>query len=269
MRKTTFAIAAVFALLHRPALAADMPLKAPPPPPPVASWTGFYVGIDGGYAWNQNTGDAVCTTPTGVVFGLGCTNPTGPVMGASGGFFGGEAGYNFQKGIIVTGIETDLQWSDVKGSGTTLLTEQPIFVGPVATYTATSNLDWFGTTRARIGILPQPQLLLYVTGGAIYGYESATATGTALPGHLPAIFPATGATTAVGGTAGGGIEYAFNGNLSAKVEGLYYDMGTLTAAFTCPAAATTCTPGYSENGTFAMRGVILRAGLNWHFGSGS
>ena len=269
MKRTLFSIAAIAALVATPVLAADMPVKAPPPPPPPAwSWTGFYIGIDGGYGSNRSTGDAVCITPLGAVFGLGCTNPTGSVMRPTGGLFGGEAGYNYQSGILVTGIETDLQWSRIRGSGATLLNEQPIFVGPVATYTATSDMDWFGTTRARIGILPSERLLLYVTGGAIYAHESATATGVSLPGHIPAIAPAAGATTRGGGTVGGGVEYAFNGNLSAKVEGLYYDMGTLTAAFTCPAAATTCVPGYSENGTFAMRGTIWRAGLNWHFGGG-
>jgi outer membrane immunogenic protein len=265
MRKTFVAIAALAMLTRAPALAADIVYKAPPPQPaPVWSWTGFYIGVDGGYGWNQKTGDSVCINPAGAVFGAGCTSPSGSVMRPTGGLFGGEAGYNFQSGIVVTGIETDVQWSGIKGSGTTLL-NNPLFVGPVASYTASSNLDWFSTTRARIGILPYDHLLLYVTGGAIYGHGSATATGVALPGHVPAIFPATGATTRAGGTVGAGLEYAFNQGLSAKVEGLYYDMGTLTAAFTCPAAATTCTPGYSENGTFAIRGVIWRAGLNWHF----
>ena len=272
LRKLLGAVGVSTLLIAAPlsmARAADMPLKAPPPPPaPAWSWTGFYVGVDAGYGWNQNTGDAICITPAGTVFGLGCTNPTGSVMQPSGGLVGGEAGYNYQSGIFVAGIETDLQWSSIKGSGTTLLYENPIFVGPVATYTATSNMDWFGTTRARVGFLPTERLLLYATGGVIYADESATAVGMSLPGHLPAIAPASASATLAGGTFGAGLEYAFNGNLSAKVEGLYYNMGTLTAPYTCPAAATTCVPGYSENGTFVTRGTILRAGLNWHFGGG-
>jgi len=43
-------------------------------------------------------------------------------------------------------------------------------------------------------------------------------------------------------------------------------MGNINAVFACPAGATTCTPGFREGGTFAARGVIARAGLNWHFG---
>lgn len=182
-----------------PAFAADMPVKAPPAPqPPVWSWTGFYIGVDGGYGWNQRTGDSVCINPAGAVFGTGCTSPTGPMMRPAGGLVGGEAGYNYQSGFFVSGVEADLQWSGIRGSGTTLLSN-PAFVGPVASYSATSNMNWFGTTRARIGILPNERLLVYVTGGAIYGDESATATGIALPGHVPAVFPASASTTRVGG----------------------------------------------------------------------
>jgi outer membrane immunogenic protein len=265
MRKTFLAFTAVAALVHSPALAADMDYKTlASPPPPVWSWTGFYVGVDGGYGWNEDTGGSVCINPHGVVSGTGCTFPSGPVTSPAGGLFGGEAGYNLQRGQIVVGIETDFQWSGIAGSGVVPLSE-PIFPGPVATYTATNRVDWFGTTRARIGVVNFRQLLLYASGGAVYAKETVTATGDALPGHVPAVFAATGATTRAGGIVGGGLEYAFNGSLSAKIEGFYYDMGTLTAAFTCPGAGAMCTPGYAENGTFALRGSIWRAGLNWNF----
>jgi outer membrane immunogenic protein len=262
MRKAFIALAAGAALVHSPALAADMVYNAPvSPPPPIWSWTGLYIGVDGGYGWNEKTGGSVCINPKGDVFGTGCTLPSGPVTQPTGGLFGGEAGYNLQRGRIVVGIETDLQWSGIAGSGTALLSDllEPktkILPGPVATYTATNSMDWFGTTRARIGVVNFEQLLLYATGGAIYAKETATATGVALPGHVPAVFPATGATTRAGGIVGGGLEYAFNSALSAKIEGFYYDMGTLTAAFTCPGAGAMCTPGYAENGKFALRGSI-------------
>jgi outer membrane immunogenic protein len=271
MRKAFIALAAGAALVHSPALAADLVYTAPvSPPPPVWSWTGFYIGGDGGYGLNEETGGSVCINPKGGVFGTGCTLPSGPVTQPTGGLFGGEAGYNLQRGRIVVGIETDLQWSGIAGSGTALLSEllkpkTKVFPGPVATYTATNSMDWFGTTRARIGVVNFEQLLLYATGGAIYAKETATATGVALPGHVPAVFPATVATTRTGGIVGGGLEYAFNSALSAKIEGFYYDMGTLTAAFTCPRAGAMCTPGYAENGKFALRGSIWRAGLNWNF----
>ena len=78
MRKTFIAFAAITALVHSPALAADMDYKAPVlPPPPVWSWTGFYIGADGGYGLNENTGGSVCINPSGAVFGTGCSCQAG------------------------------------------------------------------------------------------------------------------------------------------------------------------------------------------------
>jgi outer membrane immunogenic protein len=75
--------------------------------------------------------------------------------------------------------------------------------------------------------------------------------------------------TRAGGVVGAGFEYAIGGNLSAKVEGLYYNMGTLTSTG-CNSPGV-CTPGftYLGFGTYALRGEIFRAGLNWHFGGSS
>lgn len=266
MKKSIIGLIAIGALIAAPAMAADMgmPVKAPPAPvAPAYSWTGFYLGVEGGGGWNNATGERTCYNPAGVFFGPGCTpNAQGHVVSPSGGLFGGTAGYNLQSGSIVYGVETDIQWSDIKATSTV-----PIGLGaPAGTYTATDNLDWFGTARGRIGFLVTPQLLAYATGGVIYGNESlATTTVIFADGH---IYPATASTTRAGGVVGGGLEYAFAGNLSAKIEGLYYDMGTVNLAFTCPAGATTCSPGYTEGGRFAEKGVIVRGGLNWHFNWG-
>lgn len=249
---------------------AEMPLKAPPPPPaPAWSWTGFYVGLNGGYGWNDSTGSGACINPGGVVDGDGCSVTTGNVISPDGGLFGAQAGYNWQAGSLVAGIETDIQWADINGSGSVI---DPC-CNPVptpassGTYSSTATMDWFGTTRGRIGFLATPNLLAYVTGGAIYAEEkvSQSIVFSTAPFYG---YPASADTTRAGGVVGGGFEFAFNGNLSAKVEGLYYDMGTLTSTFTCPAGSMTCTAGYSEFGTYAFRGEIFRAGLNWHLGGG-
>lgn len=57
MKEILLACAAFAALIGTPALAADMPLKAPPPPAPINNWTGFYLGIEGGL----NVGDGKAT----------------------------------------------------------------------------------------------------------------------------------------------------------------------------------------------------------------
>jgi outer membrane immunogenic protein len=117
MKNLLMVSAALAVLLGTPALAADMPVKAPPPPAPVWSWTGFYIGADAGYAWNQGTGGRTCVNPAGVAFGSGCTlNIENSIISQRGGLVGGEAGYNIQSGIFLAGIETDIQWSDIKAS---------------------------------------------------------------------------------------------------------------------------------------------------------
>jgi outer membrane immunogenic protein len=238
-----------------------MAVKAPPPPPaPVWSWTGFYIGADAGYAWNDGTGGRTCINPAGAPFGAGCTqNIQNSVLSQRGGLVGGEAGYNIQFGNLLAGVETDLQWSNVKDSAVVNLGVPT----PTCCYLASANMDWFGTTRFRFGFLPTERLLLYITAGAIWGHESVSAVTHFTGGS---IYPASGSTVHGGAIVGAGLEYAFLGNLSAKVEGLVYDMGAINPAFACPTGATTCTPGFTEGGTFALRGVMVRGGLNWHFG---
>jgi outer membrane immunogenic protein len=249
-------------------LAADMPVKAPPPAPaPVLNWTGFYVGADGGYGWADRTGSGFATTPTGVPNGFGTAFEVDNVESARGWFAGGTAGYNLQAGRFVVGIETDIQWSDIGGSG--LAPDpccRPVLSG-VGVYGASENLTWFGTTRARFGWLATPNLLLFGTAGGIYGHEDVSGSIYFPTGGF--VYPSSAGTTRGGWTAGGGVEYMFASNWSAKVEGLYYDMGGTTASFTCPPAGVTCTPGFTEANDFSFRGVLVRAGVNWHFSPGA
>jgi outer membrane immunogenic protein len=265
MKRMLLGLAAIAALINTPVLAADLQVKAPPPPPPPASsWTGFYVGVDGGYGWNQSTGNRECYNPAGVLFAA-CVLQNAPTgITPNGGLAGGEAGYNWQSGVVVTGIETDLQWSGMRASGA--FVAGPPFIG--STYSNTDNMNWFGTTRGRIGLLVTPQLLAYGTIGGIYAHESVSTVLT-IPGAVSLLtWPSNLATTRAGAVAGIGLEYAFNGNFSAKIEGLYYDLGSLEPRFQCPTAAVTCTPGFIEGGSFAWRGNMIRAGLNWHWGGG-
>ena len=103
-----------------------MRVKAPvyKAPPPVASWTGFYVGANLGYGWEDPTvnfnGDNIV--------GAFLVNPAllfpgatslGPVSFKSKGVLGGlQAGYNWQVSPIwLVGFETDFNWTGINGSG--------------------------------------------------------------------------------------------------------------------------------------------------------
>ena len=125
MKKIAIGTMAIVTLIGAPALAADMAVKAPPSPvaAPAYSWTGFYVGANIGYGWGQQD---VTYTPNDIVShglitipteGLGVFFPTSfSNSGAVGGF---QFGYNwqFQRNWLV-GLETDFDWSGIKGSGT-------------------------------------------------------------------------------------------------------------------------------------------------------
>jgi outer membrane immunogenic protein len=266
MKKLLIAGAALAALIGTPALAADMPLKAPPAPvAPAWSWTGFYVGLNGGYGWNKSTGDSFCINPAGALGGIGCDTGVTGVVRPHGGLFGGQIGYNWQSNSIVYGLETDIQWSGIKGTASAVDLCCNGIPGPAGIVTATSNLQWFGTFRGRLGVLASPNALLYVTGGLIYGHETVSNVLLFPSGFN---YPAAASSTRAGGTVGGGLEYAFTPTFSGKVEGLWYDMGHLSDTFTCPAGALTCAPGYTEGAKYNFSGAIVRGGLNWHFNLG-
>ena len=104
MKKIFIGIAALAALFATQAFAADMPVKAPPKPPtPVTSWTGFYLGINGGGGWG--------TTDHTDEFGV-TTNK----FRTSGGLVGGTYGANWQTGWFVLGFEGDFDYANINGN---------------------------------------------------------------------------------------------------------------------------------------------------------
>src|SRR5450756_272656 len=108
----TVALAA-FVGAVQPVTAADLPPRpaySPAPmmsPTPVYNWTGIYVGLNGGYGWGSQD-------PLNLI-----TNRfDGSSLGFSGGVVGGTAGAQIQSGHVVIGFEADLDWANMRGSGT-------------------------------------------------------------------------------------------------------------------------------------------------------
>ncbi|WP_409568274.1 outer membrane protein [Methylobacterium sp. E-041] len=223
--------------------AADLPRRAPPPPPPVPpafTWTGFYAGVNAGYAFRES--------------GKGFTDPTyGTVTGgaAKGGFAGGgQVGYNYQltpgSGFVV-GVEADIQ-------GTAFAKADAAYLGTVPYASVRPSLDYFGTVRGRVGYTFD-RVLIYGTGGFAYGGGSASANAAAYPYALPD-------TTRTGYAVGGGIEYAFTDRISAKIEALYLDLGKRVSGATYYDAATAT---YYGAGRSDAGFGLVRAGLNYQF----
>jgi outer membrane immunogenic protein len=231
-----------------PALAADLPVKAPPRKAPVVvpySWTGWYIGANAGY---------------GVGYGQG-TFAFGPILETfnampAGAFGGGQLGYNYQFGSFVLGAETDIQGAGISDTRTCLLG-----CVPGSSALIDQKLNWFGTTRARLGLANGP-VLTYVTGGAAYG-GTETGLTTTFGGATAA---SSVSATKSGWTWGTGVEAALGGNWTAKAEYLYLDLGSSSAsnAILAPNIAA-LTPVVS---TFNVknREQIFRAGVNYHFG---
>ncbi|SDA16930.1 outer membrane immunogenic protein [Methylobacterium sp. UNC378MF] len=234
------AAAGCFALA---AEAADLPRRAPPPPLPplpVFTWTGFYAGVNAGYAFPTASG--------------GFTDPTyGAVTGGgrSGGFAGGgQIGYNYQvtpgAGVVV-GLETDIQ-------GTAFAKADATYLGTAPYYSVRPALDYFGTVRARLGYAFD-RVLVYGTGGLAYGGGSRSAYAGSYPYTLPS-------TDRTGYAAGGGVEYALTEKLSAKVEALYLHLGRGSVASTYYNASV---PAYYGAGKQDSGFALVRAGLNYRF----
>ena len=217
----TGATAAVLLAAPLGAKAADMMLpsyKAPAYVAPLyANWTGFYVGLNGGYGFGRSTWDVPAVSPS----------PKGFLAG-------GTLGYNLQTGTWVWGVEGDFDWSDMRGS-----------VGCGAADCETKN-NWLATARLRIGYAGWSNWMPYITGGGAFG--SLKASNSAI---------GDASKTKFGWTAGAGIEYAFLGNWSAKVEYLYADLGSFDCGSACSAVIT------SDNVSFTAN--IVRGGVNYRF----
>jgi outer membrane immunogenic protein len=276
MKKLLGSIALLAMAMPLAAQAADLPpapaYKAPAyVPEPVATWTGFYVGLNAGGARNDTT---YSTYPTGCYL-TGCAGgpPLNSFRSASGTFNdlsftgGGQAGFNWQTGMVVWGVEADLQW---KGENETIsqtiaLPAPPFAVGNFLN-TTSDKMDWFGTVRGRLGFLATPSLLLYGTGGLAYGeVQSATTNGFTA---TPDIYSGSIDTIRPGWTAGAGAEWMFAPNWSAKAEYLYVDLGTVSYTSTCSNNPGFCglVPAPTYQTDVRVRDNIFRFGVNYHFG---
>ena len=234
-------------LFAGPALAADLAVKAPvhvPPPPPL--WTGFYLGIHGGYGWGHDSIDADISP---------FSNPS-----PKGGVFGGQAGYNWQYGNIVTGLEIDASAADLteSQSNTNTRSVEPNVAALVITTTdtVTSKIDFFGSARARY--LLMPDWLLYGTGGLAWAHDSIDPSETRTVGtNPPQSFSSSAPNDHFGWAAGVGTEYRIWQNLLLRAEYLHYGFGSVTYT---PVGTFVTSPA---NSTLSID--VVRAGLSYKF----
>lgn len=260
MRKAPIAVIALAVLAGTPALAADMAVKAPPLPP-ASPASGYYVGVIAGVAWGTfDPRTSTMEVPGGefappAVAGF---NAAGAQRISSASAIGGlEAGYNWQPGPYLFGLEADIEWLHLSGTATSGAV--PIVGGGgTFTITSTAEIDWLATARGRIGYTAN-NWLFYVTGGAAF---------TTLRGNFTFSETLSGATESasisapvVGYTVGGGVEAPLSRQWSLKAEYLFVDFANVSASGTL----VTPIPTYPVSHTLDLKLNIARVGANYHF----
>jgi len=232
MKKFLLLGIATAAFCGAPALAADLPVRAPAPayvaPAPMFSWNGCYIGGNTGGGW---AGGATWT-----VGGLSGSNGNGS------GWVGGlQGGCDVQYSTLVLGFETMWDWGNMKTSH-----QDPFFPAGV---TNTNTVQWFGTLTARAGYAVD-RSLLYFKGGVAWADASAKITDPT------GVHSAQGSNSRTGWDLGGGWEYAFAPNWSTKIE--YNYIGFSGRSFTAPVGI----PVSISN----LNVQTLLVGLNYRFG---
>jgi len=218
-------------LIASPVVAADLAWKAPVAV--ACQWCGWYAGVHGGFAW----GDGAQTQ----------AGAPAPVSPSPHGEFGGvQIGYNWVvRPNVLVGLETDLSIGSIADHVTQAIAF-PVFVD------SKSELEYFGTVRARVGYL-DGAWLVYATGGLAWGRNQVTTNQSIFVlGAFPLV---NDHQYHVGWTAGAGVEVAVAPRWTAKAEYLYADLGSRDYATNVPVGTLT------EDLTLHM----VRLGLNYKF----
>lgn len=285
MKKSIACIAALLAFGMTGAMAEEM---AVPPSQfitarvPYLAWTGFYVGINGGFALGNSSVAFAPKDPAALAGTCGGGGaPKGQCITSvdfrrDGAVAGGQFGYNWQvNSQWLIGAEADYQWSNLDGSASSSFR-----LGNVgATNTvASQTVDSFGTVRARAGVLLAPPLLLYGTGGFAFGqvHENlrvpAVTTNFLSAGGFSyactigtACFAGSPSQTLFGWSAGAGAEYAITTNLIFRAELLYVHLSAPTATATATGVTAGTAPASIAAGFSPVYFAVMRAGLNYRF----
>lgn len=233
------------------AVAADLPLPPLLAPPPYAlpiaySWSGCYVGGEGGPAWGKSSQTAASPPLIGV--------PITNSFGTTGGLLGVTLGCNYQVTNFVFGAEGDASYSVINGQ----VGQLPPFD---AAGTTSTNETSFSTLRGRAGFA-WDRLFFYGTGGAAFanvGVNVCSSVGVCNSDEQ----------IRTGWVAGGGIEWATwglpDGSVTLKLEYLHADFGTGLLINPPVTVNTGSFIVHFFSQEVRLTNDIIRVGLNWKF----
>jgi opacity protein-like surface antigen len=238
------------------AMAADLPVyKAPPYVAPLADWSGFYIGVHGGYGWGHDPFTEVFFDPI-----------TLDGINSKGWLFGGHAGYNWQYGHIVTGLEVDLSWTDIQDSTSGSTNRRDRDNDRVQAASMHDRFDYLGSARARLGVLPMQDVLLYGTGGLAWTHFTQDMTASDVDGSRTRVLTASSTPSdRFGWVAGVGGEMTLArmgwSNWLARFEYLHYDFGSLATFSQRDPADVPSAPTSSGR----LTADVVRGGLSFKF----
>ncbi len=258
-RKFLLCTVASAALLTSPVFAADLPVKALPAPPLAWSWAGFYIGGHGGYGWKRN--DFAEVVQVNPLLTLGDIDSRGWVAG-------GQAGYNWQFGRWVAGLEVDGSATRIRGEATPLV--RNLGGGVSITDTLGDDVKYLGTVRTRVGgAVPfaNTDVLLYGTAGLAWERVNRIDGQLLVAPGVSQLVTTVAPRDHFGWVAGAGAEVRLGAsNWIGRIEYLHYDFGTVEQ--------TTAVVTNAVDQSFADRGGrqtidVVRGGLSYKFDSAS
>jgi outer membrane immunogenic protein len=267
MKKLAICVIAVAGLIGTPVLAADLATRAPPqplPPPPVFSWTGLYIGLNAGGAFDNK----VTEEPTGLFSEFAGTPLLSTSSNQSAFTGGGQIGYNWQFDSLVAGIEGDFNYVGFRDINFTVtgLPATPFGFGSapnVFNYSRSAD-RFFGTLRARLGYAAD-RVLFYATGGLAFSGRSShtgTASFTNAQGVQFANFQGP-SDSGTGFAVGGGVEYAWTNNWIVRAEYLFVDIDHHNVTLTDP--VTPGGTGFSFSSTVGEQFSVVRGAVSYKF----
>lgn len=249
-RIALFAAAAMGIGFAQGALAADLGVRAAPayvPPAAVGpTWTGLYLGFNGGWEWSQNNNVTFTDQPAAGIVPFPALSLS---QESSGAVFGGQLGYNYQAGNWVFGIE-----GDVDGVGSQRSFKSVVEPTTGATFSASATPRWLASLRGRLGYTWGPGLIYITGGGAWEGAEFNTSDAGGSSSFT---------NTRSGWTAGAGYEWMIAPNWMVRAEYLYY--GFSGNVNNSAAISPVFGGGFINHNWDKMNVNVVRLGLNYKF----
>jgi outer membrane immunogenic protein len=221
------------------------------------NWAGPYAGLFAGYAWGQ--ADATEATDPALPFPYYNGVPTPYGFDLNGAFAGASAGFNWQRGTVVAGVEGELGYLGLRGS--VIDPNGAIVFGTPDTETSFSS-DFYAGLSGRLGFTTGPALFYIKGGGALLRAKASTIDPCIAPptGCGSGLLTMRGSETMLGWSAGGGAEWAFDPRWSARVEYQYFDFGRIVTS------GVSNIPGEFYRQNIDVTVHSMRVGVNYRFG---